>query len=159
MNIVKLLVSVGGSLLAGFVGSLYTMGSIDTWYVTLNKPFFNPPNWVFAPVWTTLYILMGVAAYIVWTNESKKKKIKDARCNGLRLFIIQVMLNTIWSILFFGLQNLWLAYAEMLVLLYFIILNIREFRKVSSVAAYLMYPYVAWVSFASILNLTIALMN
>src|SRR4030066_948287 len=95
-NFWKLIISVLVCLSAGFIGSVFTTPSIPTWYATLNKPFFNPPNWLFAPVWTTLFILMGIAAFLIWRKGLKKKTVKKA----LIIFLLQLVFNTLWSFLF-----------------------------------------------------------
>lgn len=147
-NILKLLLSVGVCLGAGVLGSVFTTSSIPTWYVTLNKPFFSPPNWIFAPVWTILYILMGISLYLIWI----KKKIPS-------IFWVQLVLNVFWSILFFGLKNPGLALVDVVALWLAIYLTIKAFQKISKISAYLLYPYLAWVTFASFLNLMIVLLN
>ena len=143
--------------IAGLIGSLFTVQAIDGWYATLNKPFFNPPNFVFAPVWTILYVLMAMSFYLVWVNrENKKKKIKK---EGMRIFMAQLVLNVLWSVIFFGLHSPTLAAADIIVLLILIFVNIKVFAKVSKTASYLLYPYLAWVFFASILNVAIVALN
>ena len=143
----KLVFSVGICLLAGGVGAIFTTQAIPTWYATLNKPILSPPNWVFAPVWTTLYILMGISLYLVW-----KKKIPT-------IFWIQLVLNAAWSIIFFGWHNPLLALVDIVALWIAIVLTIKSFYKISKLSAYLLYPYLAWVSFAAILNLAIVFLN
>jgi len=140
---------------AGAVGSAFTYPSIPTWYATLQKPFFNPPNWIFGPVWLTLYTLMGIAAYIVWEKGPGQKDVKVA----LGVFAVQLVLNSIWSIIFFGLHLPLAAFIEIIVLLLFIIASVYLFNKVSRTAALLLVPYVIWVGFASVLNLAVALLN
>ncbi len=128
--------------------------STDGWYAELNKPAWNPPNWIFGPVWTVLYIMMAVAAWRVWLRGGwKVQRIP------LTLFLIQWGLNSLWTPLFVGLHLLGWAFAEILVLLVFILLTIRAFRPVDRVAAGLLVPYAAWVAFASVLNFTIWRMN
>ncbi len=144
----KLLLSIGICLGAGIVGSFFTISSIPTWYVTLNKPSFSPPNWIFGPVWTILYILMGISLYLVWT----KKKIPP-------VFWIQLILNAAWSVIFFGLKNPTLALIEIAALWIVIVLTIKAFSKINKLAGRLLIPYLLWVSFASILNLMIVLLN
>lgn len=134
---------------AGLVGSLFTFNSITTWYVALNKPFFNPPSWIFAPVWTTLYLLMGASLYLVW----KKKKA------NLNWFWTQLVLNTVWSIVFFGLRNPLLAFFVVIFLWFGIFKTIKDFGKINKTASYILYPYLAWVSFAAVLNLSIVILN
>ena len=140
------------SNLAGAIGSVFTFSAIPTWYATLAKPALSPPNWVFGPVWTTLYILMGVAAYLVWASRKKSQK-------ALQLFGLQLALNAVWSVIFFGMQNLALAFAEIVFLWFAIALTIREFYKIDRRAAYLMVPYLLWVTFAGFLNYSIWMLN
>ena len=140
-------------LAVGAVGSAFTFPEIATWYQTLNKPDFNPPNWIFAPVWTTLYILMGISFYLVLISKAKDKIIP------VKLFMAQLVLNILWSVIFFGLHNPLLAFFEILVLWGTILFMILTFYKISKPAAYLMIPYILWVSFASILNLSIVIIN
>ena len=135
---------------AGLIGSIATSQSVTSWYPTLNKSFINPPSWLFAPVWTVLYIMMGFALYYAWRS---KKKV------DLTWFWVQLGLNVIWSFLFFGLQNPWFAFYEIILLWVAIVLTIVAFWKPVRRSAYLLFPYLAWVSFASILNLSIALIN
>lgn len=154
-KIIPLLFSVGICFLAAALGSAFTTGAIDTWYATLNKPFFNPPNWVFGPVWTLLYLLMGISLYLIWITKTDKKTKRQA----LTFFFIQLGLNALWSILFFGLKSPSAALVGIIVLLIAICLTIRNFLRVSKLAAWLLIPYLAWVSFATILNLSILLLN
>lgn len=128
--------------------------STDGWYAELNKPVWNPPNWIFGPVWTVLYIMMGVAAWRIWLRGGWQVQWKP-----LSLFLIQWGLNALWTPLFFGLHLLGWAFVEILVLLVFTLLTIRAFHRVDRVAAILLVPYMAWVGFASILNFTIWGMN
>ncbi|NYZ74046.1 tryptophan-rich sensory protein [Candidatus Micrarchaeota archaeon] len=142
-------------LAAGGIGSLFTMQSIPTWYAGLNKPDFSPPNWVFGPVWTTLYILMGIAAYLVYAKGMKKKEIRGA----LMIFGGQLVLNTLWSILFFGLHSPLYGFVCIIALWLAIAATIWKFYGVSKNAGLLLVPYILWVSFASVLNLFIWMMN
>lgn len=141
---------------AGILGSIFTFSQIPTWYQTLNKPFFSPPNFVFGPVWTLLYFLMGISLYLVW---GKKAKEGDQKNKGLKYFYLQLGLNALWSIVFFGAHQLLLSFIVILALWWFILQTIKTFDKVSQTASYLLYPYLAWVSFASILNLSIVILN
>lgn len=134
---------------AGLVGSIFTFDSINTWYSTLQKPFFNPPNYIFGPVWTLLYTMMGISLFLVW---GKKKA-------NLRWFWAQLALNTLWSIVFFGLKNPSAALVVVVFLWISIFKTIISFKKVNKNASYLLYPYLTWVTFASILNLAIMLLN
>jgi translocator protein len=151
----RLIASIALSLSAGFIGSFFTVDAIDTWYTTLNKPWFNPPNWIFGPVWTFLYILMGISFYIVWTS---KKKSGDKR-TATTFYLLQLALNTLWSILFFGLQSPTMALLEIVFFWLSLFFTITWFSKISRTAAYLLYPYIAWVSFAAILNGAIVWLN
>ncbi|MBI2034218.1 MAG: tryptophan-rich sensory protein, partial [Candidatus Levybacteria bacterium] len=128
VKVAKLLVSIGVSLGAGAIGSFFTISSIPTWYVTLNKPIFSPPNWIFAPVWTTLYILMGISLYLVWISKSKLKQ------RGTTVFFIQLGLNVFWSLIFFGLKNPPAAFFEIIALWIAILLTIKTFYKISKLA-------------------------
>jgi tryptophan-rich sensory protein len=140
---------------AGILGSFFTSPAIDGWYATLVRPSFSPPNWIFAPVWTTLFALMGVASFLVWRRRADNKKARTA----LKIFGVQLALNTLWSILFFGLQSPGMALAEIIVLWASIIATIIAFAKVSRPASWLLLPYIAWVSFAGYLNFSIWLLN
>ena len=143
-------------LVVGYLSGMVTRESITTWYPTLGKPSFNPPNWILAPVWTLLYIMMGVAAGLVWNRiESYKKKKKKA----LIFFIIQLVLNALWSYLFFGLHNPLLAGIEIIILWLMIYETYIKFVKINKTAGYLLLPYLAWVSFAMILNWSIWWLN
>lgn len=148
-------ISVAVSLLAGVVGSLATQSSVNTWFTTLEKPYFNPPNWVFAPVWTTLYILMGIAAGRVWSNGYHHKWVKTAMYH----FIFQLLLNTLWSLVFFGMQEVFGALIVITLLLIVLLFTFRWFKIVDKMAAYLLIPYILWVSFALVLNYSIWNLN
>jgi translocator protein len=155
MNYSKLIAALAICYFVAFAGSLVTTPAIDGWYATLNKPSFNPPNWIFGPVWTLLYTMMGISLYIVWNKGIANKKDKKA----VAAFFIQLFLNFMWSFVFFGLQLPLLAFVVILVLWGSIFYTIVLFKKRSTLAAYLLIPYLAWVSFASILNLFIVLLN
>jgi len=152
INLPKFVCSFVLVFLAASVGSWATFPTIDTWYATLQKPLFNPPNFIFWPVWTILYILMAIAFYSVWTKKKPTKK-------GIKYFLAQLGLNSLWSIVFFGLHSPLLAFVVIVTLWIFIFLTIVEFKKVDKLAANLLVPYLLWVSFASILNLSIFLLN
>ncbi|MFH1536086.1 MAG: TspO/MBR family protein [Patescibacteria group bacterium] len=156
IRIPKLILSLVLCLGAGGVGSLFKASSIPTWYATLNKPFFSPPNWIFAPVWTTLYILMGISLYLVWI---KKDPSTSLRTEVPTVFWIQLALNALWSIIFFGMKNPLLAFLDILILWIAIFLAIKAFSKINKLAGQLLWPYLAWVSFATILNLSIVILN
>lgn len=141
---------------AGLIGSLATFKAIPDWYATLNKPFFNPPNWLFGPVWTILYALMGIAIYLVWEKRHTDKKQYG---KAVSWYILQLILNSLWSIIFFGLKTPWIALVEVIILWYAILQTIVNFKKISGTASQLLYPYIGWVSFAALLNLAIGLLN
>lgn len=146
---------VGFSLLVGFVGSqLSGSESVPQIYNNLNQPSFSPPSWIFAPVWTILYILMGISAYLIW----KRRKEENVK-NSLVLFFVQIFFNLIWPIIFFGFGNYLLAFIDILLLLVLIFLTMKSFYKTSKTATYLLIPYILWVSFASFLNLTFLMIN
>ena len=149
------IVSILIAQLAGVVGSFFTMPSVAGWYQTINKPSWNPPGWLFGPVWISLYTLMGIAAYLVWQKRDLGQAVKSA----LIVYGIQLALNSLWSILFFGLKNPGLALAEILVLLAMIVVTMILFYKIRPVTLWLLLPYVLWVSFASFLNYTIWSLN
>ena len=142
-------------LLVGFLSSISTQTSIKTWYVVIKKPPFTPPNWIFAPVWTMLYILMGIAAGIVWSKGFYHKWVKIA----LYHFGFQLLLNVAWSIFFFGLRNPLIAFVDILALCILLLFTIRWFKVVNSLAAYLLIPYLVWVAFAAVLNFSIWQLN
>ena len=140
-------------LAAGVIGSFFTYPSIKSWYSTLQKPFFNPPDWIFGPVWTILYTLMGLALYLVITSQNKINK------TALLFFSFQLILNSFWSILFFGFRSPLLAMLEIIVLWLMILLTVKSFIKIRTIAGYILFPYLAWVSFAALLNLSVVLLN
>ena len=155
-NILLLVSFIIISELAGFIGSIFTTPAITGWYLTLQKPLLNPPNWVFAPVWTLLFLLMGIAAYLVYKNtkvEVVKKKI------ALTVFFIQLILNTFWSILFFGFHSPLLALIEIAFLWLAILYTIILFYRISKPAGIILLPYILWVSFASYLNFMLWFLN
>lgn len=154
-NTFKLIIAIVVSELAGIIGSLFTTPSIPTWYATLVKGPLNPPAWVFAPVWTTLFALMGVAVYLVWKKGLERRDVKIA----LGIFAVQLVLNTLWSIIFFGLHSPGGALVEIVFLWLAILATIIAFYKISKAAAWLLAPYIAWVSFAGYLNFTLWMLN
>jgi tryptophan-rich sensory protein len=143
-------------LVVGYVSGMVTRTSITTWYPILVKPSFNPPNWIFAPVWTSLYVMMGVAAGLIWNQITTQKA---AVTKALQFFTIQLVLNALWSYLFFGLHNLMLATIEVVLLWLMIFETYSQFAKINKTASYLMLPYLAWVSFASVLTASIWWLN
>jgi len=155
IDVIKLIISVSVCLLVGVMGSFFTMPSIQTWYATLNKPFFSPPDWLFGPVWTILYFLMGLSLYIVWDKGLESKQSQKA----VFMFGVQLFLNLLWSIIFFGLKSPLFAFIEIVFLWMAILLTINYFYKISKVSSYLLIPYVLWVSFAAILNFSVFYLN
>ncbi len=141
--------------LAGIIGTIFTIPAIPSWYSTLQKPALSPPNWVFGPVWTLLYLLMGIAAFLVWQNGWHKKEVKIA----LGVFAVQLSLNTLWSIVFFGLQSPLWALVNIVALWLAIVATMIAFYKLSKPAMWLLVPYLLWVSFASYLNYSIWILN
>ncbi len=139
--------------LAGILGSLFTISSIPTWYASLQKPPLNPPGWMFGPVWTILYLLMGVSLWLIWGSNAKEKK------KALWLFFVQLALNAIWTPIFFGVQSIGGALTIIVLLWAAIILTILTFTKISKPAAWLLAPYILWVSFAVYLNFAIFILN
>ncbi|MHC1756605.1 MAG: TspO/MBR family protein [Methanosarcina sp.] len=155
VNIFRLLVSVIICQLAGAIGSIFTSSSLESWYLLLEKPAFNPPSWVFFPVWTTLYTLMGISLYLIWEKGLQQREVKV----GVFLFGLQLGLNILWSLLFFGLRAPYYALLEILVLWLAILLTAIQFWKVSKTASVLLIPYILWVSFAALLNYQIWVLN
>jgi tryptophan-rich sensory protein len=153
-SIFSLLISILVVFSAAFIGSLFTTSSIATWYAFINKPSFSPPNWLFAPAWSLLYILMGIAAFLIWQKRDNPK-VKQA----LRFYGIQLVLNALWSIIFFGMHNPGLAFLEIIFLWLFILITLIKFYKINKTAGLLFVPYILWVSFASILNFAVWTLN
>lgn len=151
----KLVVSIGICLAAGVIGSIFTSPAIPVWYATLQKPFFTPPSWVFGPAWTTLYILMGLALFLVWDKGIQYKGVKLA----MGVFGVQLVLNSLWSILFFGMQNPFYALVEVIILWFAILATIIVFYGIDRRSSLLLVPYILWVSFASLLNYYIWILN
>lgn len=147
-NFSKLILSIVICEGAGLIGAFFTISAIPGWYKTLNKPVFSPPNFLFGPVWTTLYVLMGISFYLVWIK--RKPSV---------LFLIHLFFNASWSILFFGMHNIFLAFIDILIIWLFIIILILKFFKIDKRASWLLFPYLLWVSFATILNYSIWILN
>ena len=153
----KIVLAIVVCELAGIVGSAFTISSVSSWYVTLLKPALNPPSWVFGPVWTLLYLLMGISLFLVWENKSEITA-KD-RKRGLILFSIQLALNALWSIFFFGFHDPALELLDLIALWIAILATMIWFYKISRPAMYLLLPYILWVSFAMYLNYSIYALN
>jgi tryptophan-rich sensory protein len=154
----RILIVVVTCLAIGYFSGMATQSSIKTWFPTLIKPSFNPPNWVFAPVWSMLYIMMGIAAGMVW-NRLEYTMDKELVKKSLVFFAIQLGLNALWSVLFFGLRNPMLALIEIVLLWLMIYETYIKFGKIDKIAGYLFLPYLAWVSFATVLNASIWWLN
>lgn len=161
-NTFKLVIAIVISELAGIVGSFFTIPSVPTWYAALAKPALNPPAWIFAPVWTILYLLMGVSLFLVWKQHSNiLENVRMLRIWKISIaaFSVQLFLNALWSIIFFGLHNPGLAFLGIVFLWLAILATIVLFYKISKRAAHLLLPYILWVSFAAYLNYAIWALN
>jgi benzodiazapine receptor len=143
------------TLAIGAVASLFTRPEIKSWYITLNKPGFTPPNWLFPVAWTLLYIMIATAAYLVWKRRDNTATYKITSC----VYAVQLLLNFMWSIVFFGMHQILGGLIIIISLLVFIILNINYFGRFNKIAAWLLVPYLAWVSYATLLNLNIYFLN
>lgn len=152
----KFLKAVGWIMLsqmAGFIGAGLTATSVQTWYVTLNKPWFTPPNWLFGPMWITLYTLMGLATF--WISEKKTKESKSA----VKFFLIHLLVNALWSPVFFGLREVFLALVIIAIMWVMIVVLIRKYGKIDKKAGLALIPYLMWVSVATALNVAILVLN
>jgi benzodiazapine receptor len=154
-DVVKLVVSLLACQAAGAIGSVFTTGAIPTWYASLEKPFFTPPNWLFAPAWIILYILMAIAAFIIWRKGFAQAGVRCA----LIVFLVQLVLNALWSVIFFGLHSPLWGIVVIVALWIAILITTIKFFKLSVTAGALMLPYILWVSFASALNVAIYMLN
>jgi translocator protein len=150
---VKLVISITICQFIGVLGSIFTASSLTSWYATLVKPNFSPPGWIFGPVWVTLYLLMGISIFLIWTNRAKNNK------KSLIAFGIQLFLNALWSFLFFGLKSPLYGLIDILFLIAGIAFTILFSYRISVLAALLLIPYLAWVCFAAVLNYNIFLLN
>lgn len=155
IDIIKLAASIAACHLAGFVGGLFTGPAIPSWYVTLRKPPFTPPSWVFGPVWLALYTLMGIALFLVWRGGLSGKEEKVA----VTVFFVQLALNAFWSIAFFGFRSPLAGLVVIVLLWVAIMLTDLGFARISAPAAILLLPYMIWVGFAAVLNASIYIMN
>jgi len=153
--VIKLIVCLALTFSAAFIGSIFTRDAVNNWYATLNKPSFTPPDWLFGPVWTILYILMAISAFIVWQKGLANPAVRIA----LTIYLIQLILNGFWSVIFFSLKLPWLAFIEIILLWSAIVVTILAFTRVSIIATLLLVPYILWVSFAAVLNFSIWLLN
>ncbi len=155
----KLIISLALPQIVGFAGAFFTTPSVDGWYSTLVKPELNPPSWIFAPVWTLLYLMMGFAFYLVWSNHSGVLENLRIKKLGMISWWVQLCLNGVWSIFFFSLHNPALALVDIALLWVAIVVTIKLFYKLSRTAAWLLLPYLLWVSFATYLNYSIWALN
>ena len=153
-DLLALALFVGVCLAIGGLGGAVTASSVTEWYPTLNKPSFNPPNWVFGPVWTTLYVMMGIAAWRVWRAADR-----DTARGPLALFALQLVVNLGWSIAFFGLRDPGLAVVVILVLDLLVLATALMFRRVDRLAEWLLVPYLGWIAFATVLNIAVWRLN
>lgn len=147
----KLIISILIAQSFGIIGSIATYPSIPTWYASLNKSPLVPPNWLFAPMWITLFTLMGIAFYFIWGKKSN--------CTAKTLYFTQLGMNSLWSIIFFGLRSLIFGAIEIIFLWFFILATLIEFKAIDKKAGYLLLPYLAWVTAATLLNITILWYN
>ena len=154
-NKLKLVIAILIPLLVGFSSSFFTITGVNSWYQTIQKPEWNPPNWIFGPVWTTLYVLMGIALYLVWKADTGNTLKKYA----IILFTVQLTLNFFWSFIFFNQHQPGWAFVEIEVMWIMILITIFAFAKINTRAAWLLVPYISWVSFAALLNFTIWKLN
>jgi tryptophan-rich sensory protein len=154
-DILKLLVSVVICQAAGFIGSIFTTPNIPTWYAMLKKPAFAPPNWLFAPVWTTLFLLMGIALFLIWRKGLNNQPVRTA----FTIFILQLIVNILWSMMFFYFMFPLGGFVVIIALWLLILLTIIHFINISRVAGILLIPYLLWVSFASVLNFMLWRLN
>ncbi len=141
--------------MAGALGSFFTFSSVNGWYTQIIKPVWTPPNWLFGPVWVTLYFLMGVALYLVWLEAGKGRDVKKA----VWFFYAQLFLNAIWTPIFFGLHNIFLGLVDIVLLLIFVVWTMIEFRKINKMTFYLFIPYLLWLCLATSLNAGILFLN
>jgi len=154
-DIWRLILSIGICQIAGFIGSIFTTPQIPTWYASLKKPIFNPPNWIFGPVWITLFVLMGISLFLVWRQGTAASHVRT----GLTLFAVQLALNVLWSVAFFGLKSPLGGLVIIVTLWIAILATIIQFYRVSEIASMLLIPYILWVSFAAILNFMLFRLN
>jgi tryptophan-rich sensory protein len=154
-NWLKAILSLALPQIAGLTGAMFTVTGEGSWYRTIEKPEWNPPGWLFGPVWTTLYILMGIAFYLIWTSAADKRIKRPA----MAFWLIQLVFNLCWTLIFFYAQQIGYAFAEIVVLWLLILITILLFARISKLAAWLLVPYISWVTFAAVLTYTIWQMN
>ena len=154
-NFVAFIINLAIPLSIGAIGAYFTASSVDTWYRTISKPSFNPPNGIFGPVWTSLYIMIGISAYLVWQKRARIEQFPRT----VAIYLIQLVLNLMWSFIFFYAHELGMALIEIIILLIVIIINARVFYKIDKTAGLLFIPYILWVSFATVLTYSIFSLN
>jgi translocator protein len=154
-EIPKLIISIVIVFLAGAVGTVYTLKEITTWYVSLTKPSWTPPNWAFGPIWSTLYVLMGISLFLVWRKGLDRKDVRIA----ILVFAVQLVLNVIWSLVFFATHNIFGGLVLVILLWISILVNIIVFYRISKPAGLILLPYLIWVSIASYLNYSVFILN
>ena len=150
----KFLISILLPLSLGAIAGMFTSQSVPEWYATLNRPSFNPPNWIFGPVWTTLYIIMGISFFLIWKQEASK-----VRNRAILIFLLQLMLNFAWSFIFFYFNMIGLALVEIILLWISIVMMLVVFYKIKPIASYINIPYLLWVTFATVLNASYYILN
>ncbi|MCX7732701.1 MAG: tryptophan-rich sensory protein [candidate division WOR-3 bacterium] len=153
-NLLKPVASIAVPLIIGFLGSMFTRQSVGNWFVTLKKPVFAPPNWLFAPAWALLYIMMGIAFYLIW-QQGYSVKLRWA----LVVYGLQLILNLLWSLFFFGLRSPLLGLVDIVLLWILVIINTILFYHLRHAAGLLLIPYILWLTFALLLNLSIVILN
>ncbi len=151
----KLFISIFIPLMIGYLGSVITISEISTWYASLSKPSWAPPNWLFGPIWTTLYVLMGISLFLIWREGFNRRDVRFA----LLIFAVQLVLNLLWSIVFFSFHSLFGSFILIMILWISIFANIITFYVISKPAGLLLVPYIIWVSIASYLNYSVYLLN
>ena len=150
----KFLISILLPLSLGAIAGMFTSQSVPEWYAALNRPSFNPPNWIFGPVWTTLYILMGISFFLIWKQEASK-----VRNRAILIFLLQLLLNFAWSFIFFYFNMIGLALVEIILLWISIVMMLVVFYKIKPLASYINIPYLLWVTFATVLNASYYFLN
>jgi tryptophan-rich sensory protein len=153
-NVTKLIISILIPLALGAIAGRFTAQAVPEWYASLSRPSFNPPSWIFGPVWTVLYILLGISLYLIWRQNPDKE-----RNNALRIFSLQMFLNFIWSFVFFYFNHIGLALIIIIGLWLSIVFMLISFYKLKPLATYINIPYLLWVTFASVLNAGYFILN
>jgi benzodiazapine receptor len=154
-DVLRLFFSLATCFSAGLIGSIFTRDSVRDWYILLLKPSFTPPSWLFAPVWFLLYVLMGISAFLIWRKGISDSQVKES----LIIFIIQLFLNILWSYAFFGLKSPLYGLIVIVPLWTAILLTIINFHRISKTASFLLMPYIVWISYATVLNFSIYILN